>query len=207
MGKYDFLKSGTDVRGSAVEYKGKAVELTDEAVYDIAASFVSFVAQKTGKKAEEIKISVGHDSRISADRISDAVLKALKNCGVHALFFGLASTPAMFMSTVELGVDGAVQITASHHPFFRNGLKFFTREGGAEGSDIALILKNADLKEYDDTKQGTVENYDFMPRYCEILRDTIKKGVNAEDYEHPLKGKKIIVDAGNGVGGFYASEV
>lgn len=207
MGKYDFLKSGTDIRGSAVEYKGKAVELTDEAVYDIAAAFVSFVAKKTGKTAEQLKISVGHDSRISAPRISAAVLKALENCGVKALFFGLASTPAMFMSTVELGVDGAIQITASHHPFFRNGLKFFTREGGAEGSDILEILKAADKKDYDDSKKGSVENYDFMPRYAEILRNIIKKGVNAEDYEHPLTGKKIIVDAGNGVGGFYASEV
>ena len=207
MGKYDFLKSGTDVRGIAVEYQGKPVELTDEAVYDIAAAFAAFVAKKTGKKAQELRISVGHDSRISADRISAAVLKALQNCGVKALYFDLASTPAMFMSTVELGVDGAIQITASHHPFFRNGLKFFTREGGAEGSDIVEILTAADQKDYDDSLQGSVENVDFMPRYCEILRDIIKKGVNAEDYEHPLKGKKIVVDAGNGVGGFYASEV
>ena len=207
MGKYDFLKSGTDVRGIAVEYQGKPVELTDEAVYDIAAAFAMFVANKTAKSAENVSISVGHDSRISADRIAAAVQKALTACGVHVLYFDLASTPAMFMSTVELGVDGAIQITASHHPFFRNGLKFFTREGGAEGSDIAAILTAADKKEYDDSKSGTVENVDFMPRYAEILRDIIKKGVNAQDYEHPLAGKKIIVDAGNGVGGFYASDV
>ena len=207
MGKYDFLKSGTDVRGIAVEYQGKPVELTDEAVYDIAAAFAMFVANKTGKNTENLTVSVGHDSRISADRIAAAVLKALTACGVHALYFDLASTPAMFMSTVELGVDGAIQITASHHPFFRNGLKFFTREGGAEGSDIAAILSAADKKAYDDSKSGTVENVDFMPRYAELLRDIIKKGVNAEDYEHPLAGKKIIVDAGNGVGGFYASDV
>lgn len=207
MGKYDFLKSGTDVRGVAVEYDGKPIDLTDEAVYDISASFVAFLIDKTGKKAEEIKISVGHDSRISADRIADSVLKALKNCGVHALYFDLASTPAMFMSTIELELDGAIEITASHHPFFRNGLKFFTGDGGAEGSDISKMLATADKKAFDDTKSGTVENYDFMPRYAEILRDIIKKGVNAEDYNLPLKGKKIIVDAGNGVGGFYASEV
>lgn len=207
MGKYDFLKSGTDVRGIAVEYQGNPVELTDEAVYDIAAAFVAFVADKTGKNAAELTISVGHDSRISAQRIAAAVLKALKNCGVHALYFDLASTPAMFMSTVELGVDGAIQITASHHPFFRNGLKFFTASGGAEGSDISKILENAALHNYDDSLSGTVENYDFMPRYAEILRDIIKKGVAAEDYEHPLAGKKIVVDAGNGVGGFYATEV
>ena len=207
MGKYDYLKSGTDVRGIAVEHEGKPVELTDEAVYDIAAAFVAFVAEKTGKQAEQLTITVGHDSRISAERIAASVLRAIQNCGARALYFDLASTPAMFMSTVELGAQGAIQITASHHPYFRNGLKFFTREGGAEGSDIVRILADAAAKNYDDGKNGSVENYDFMPRYAEILRDIIKQGVNAADYEHPLKGKKIIVDAGNGVGGFYAGEV
>ena len=207
MGKYDFLKSGTDVRGIAVEYDGKPIDLTDEAVYDISSAFVAFLINKTGKCAEDIRISVGHDSRISADRIATSVLKALNNCGVTALYFDLASTPAMFMSTIELDLDGAVEITASHHPYFRNGLKFFTQNGGAEGSDISEILTIADKKAFDDTKSGTVENFDFMPRYAEILRDIIKKGVNADDYDLPLKNKKIIVDAGNGVGGFYASEV
>lgn len=44
--------------------------------------------------------------------------------GVQVLNCGLASTPSMFMTTVDLNCDGAVQITASHHPFNRNGLKF-----------------------------------------------------------------------------------
>lgn len=207
MGKYDSLKSGTDIRGIAVEYEGKSIDLTDEAVYDISCAFVAFLVKRTGKKAEDMRISVGHDSRISADRISACVLKAFKNCGVNTLYFDLASTPAMFMSTIDLDLDAAMEITASHHPFFRNGLKFFTQNGGAEGSDISEILTIADKKEFDDTKSGKVENYDFMPRYAEILRDIIKKGVNAKDYDLPLKDKKIIVDAGNGVGGFYATDV
>ena len=48
---------------------------------------------------------------------------------------------------------------------------------------------------------------DYMARYCAHLREMIQKGVNAEDYEHPLKGFHIVVDAGNGAGGFYASDV
>lgn len=55
----------------------------------------------------------------------------------------------MFMTTVDLGCDGSVQITASHHPFDRNGLKFFcavsdTRiSGGLEGAEIEEILQFA----------------------------------------------------------------
>ena len=53
----------------------------------------------------------------------------------------MASTPAMFMTTVddELAVTGGVMITASHLPFNRNGLKFFTKEGGLEKADIAEV--------------------------------------------------------------------
>ena len=50
----------------------------------------------------------------------------------------------MFMSTLDLKCDGAVQITASHHPWERNGLKFFTPDGGLEGSDIATLLEKAE---------------------------------------------------------------
>ena len=49
---------------------------------------------------------------------------------------------------------------------------------------------------------------DFMPVYAAHLREIIKKGVDhPEHYEHPLKGFKIVVDAGNGSGGFLASDV
>ena len=63
-----------------------------------------------------------------------------RRAGAEVLCCGLASTPSMFMTTVDLGCDGALQITASHHPFNRNGLKFFTRGGGLEGADIEKIL-------------------------------------------------------------------
>lgn len=207
MGKYAYLKSGTDVRGSAVEYEGKKIDLSDEAVYEITASFVEWLAKKCKKPAEDLKISVGHDSRISAGRISKAAIKALKASGAHTYFFGMASTPAMFMSVVKMGLDGAIEITASHHPFYRNGLKFFTSNGGVEAAEVAEILSGAENKIYSEGKSGTVENYDFMPEYAGILKDLIKKEVNSDDYERPLKGKKIIVDAGNGAGGFYAYDV
>lgn len=121
------LKSGTDVRGTAVNPDDpKKIDLTDEAVKRISAAFVVFLAEKLGKKEEELVISVGHDSRISAERIKSDVIDALSFFGLEIKDCALASTPAMFMTTKMLGCDGAVQITASHHPWDRNGLKFFT---------------------------------------------------------------------------------
>lgn len=198
------LKSGTDVRGTAV---GENADLTLDAVEKITSAFICYTSKKLGKSPENMTVSVGHDSRISSESIKNSVIKVLLSYGVHVLDCSLASTPSMFMTTVKLGCDSAVQITASHHPYDKNGLKFFTREGGFESEDIVNILKTAEDISVLGDKKGVLEKVDFMTEYSEILCDMIKKGVNAPDFEHPLKGFKIAVDAGNGAGGFYAYKV
>ncbi len=199
------LKSGTDVRGIASDLGGKPIDLTDEAIYDISSALVCWLVDKLNKPAEELVVAVGHDSRISANRISKAVISALTDSGVTVLDCGLASTPAMFMTTVRLGADASVQITASHHPFDRNGLKFFTKKGGFDSSDVKELLALADDNtKYISNKKGEVKPTSFMTQYAADLRELICKEVgNAQ----PLKGYKIVVDAGNGAGGFYAAEV
>ncbi|MCI6245202.1 MAG: phosphomannomutase/phosphoglucomutase [Eubacterium sp.] len=206
---YKNFKSGTDIRGVASEgVEGQNVNLTDDVVKKMAFGFVLWLEKVANKKASEMTISVGRDSRISGERIANDVIDSFKKAGVKVIYTNLSSTPSMFMTTVDLGCDGAVQITASHHPFNRNGLKFFTPNGGLEASDIEEILQYAqDDKKPEITDNGTVEEMDYMLRYSNHLCDIIKKGVNAEDYDHPLKGFKIVVDAGNGVGGFYADKV
>lgn len=203
---YMFLKSGTDVRGIASDLGGKAVELTDSAVYDISAAFAVWCVNKFSKGANELRIALGHDSRITADRISAQVKAALTNAGVTVLDCGLASTPAMFMTTVDLHTDAAIQITASHHPFDRNGLKFFIGTGGLEGSDISEILTLAqDGQECISEEKGSIEQVDYMTDYAARLRDMIIREVGKGD--KPLQNYHIVVDAGNGVGGFYANNV
>ncbi len=206
---YKQFKSGTDIRGVASEgVEGQNVNLTDDAVASMADGFVLWLSKKAGKPANELTISVGRDSRISGPHIMDITTKRFKACGAKVLCCGLASTPSMFMTTVDLNCDGALQITASHHPFNRNGLKFFTREGGLEGSDIEEILTYAQNGEHPaPADTGSVKEIDYMSDYAKGLCEKIKKEVNAEDYEHPLKGFKIVVDAGNGAGGFYADKV
>lgn len=202
------FKSGTDIRGVAVEgVPGQELNLTGTAVRRMAAGYLLWLSEKTGKPASELTVAVGHDSRISADRIQKAVVDAMLSAGVRVLVCGLASTPSMFMITVDWGCDGSVQITASHHPYYRNGLKFFTKDGGLDGSDIDAILAYAAENRAPAYGKGVAEMVDYMSRYSEILREKIKEGVQAEDYDHPLAGFHIVVDAGNGAGGFYATDV
>ena len=199
------FKSGTDIRGVASEGPDP-VNLTDEVVERIAGGFALWLSERIQK--ESLSVAVGHDSRISAPRISAAVIRALTGCGVHVLDCGLASTPSMFMATLDIPCDGAIQITASHHPYNRNGLKFFTKTGGLDAPDIeALLLYAQEEKKLNTPAPGSAEKSDHMKIYSAHLRNVIKKGVNSEDYDHPLQGFHIVVDAGNGAGGFYAYDV
>ncbi len=202
------LKSGTDVRGIAVEgVPGEHINLTDDAVNAITDAFALWLSKRVEKTPKGIKISVGHDSRVSADRIKCCCTESLSKRGIEVFDCGLSSTPAMFMTTIDLSCDGAIQITASHHPFNRNGLKFFTREGGLESSELDEILTLADSREALPCAQGSVTEVDYMSDYAARLRKMICDGVAAVDHAMPLKGYKIAVDAGNGAGGFYAKKV
>lgn len=206
---YKQFKSGTDIRGVASEgVEGQPVNLTDDVVARMADGFVLWLSKKVSKAPEALTISIGRDSRISGPHIVSICSERFKRCGATVLDCSLASTPSMFMTTVDLGCDGALQITASHHPFNRNGLKFFTREGGLEGSDIEEILEYAQNGESPaENSCGEIKKVDYMTDYAKGLCKKIKEEVNAEDYDHPLKGFKIVVDAGNGAGGFYADKV
>ena len=196
------FKSGSDIRGTAAEgVEGQPIELTDERVDRMAKGF--YVWLKKRNEGKRLKISLGHDSRISAPRLSACVKKALVESGAEVIFTGLSSTPAMFMTTQLLGCDGAIQLTASHHPFNKNGLKFFSKNGGLEGSDIAEILTYA-FEGTCESGEGSVTEVDFMRTYSKVLVDFVRTQTGEE---RPLEGYKIVVDAGNGAGGFYADEV
>ena len=205
---YNSLISGTDIRGIASPLGGKEVNLTDKAVYDITAGFVLWYCKKFSKISEEMTVAVGHDSRITGEAIANKVKNALKDSGVTVIDCGMASTPAMFMTTVTLKTDGAIQITASHHPFDRNGLKFFISSGGLNTSDVKEIVEFANKGErITSAPSGVVKTYDYMSDYSAILRKIICNGVGKTEECKPLSGYRIVVDAGNGAGGFYAEKV
>lgn len=202
---YKKLKSGSDIRGTAAEgVEGEAVELTDKAVFDLTVGFCKWLKEK-GYEGE--KIAVGHDSRISALRIKKQVIAALGEFGYKIYDCSYASTPAMFMTTVYLGCIASVQITASHHPFNKNGLKFFTRDGGLNGEDIERITVLACEDYQANGRVPVAEAIDYMSVYAGGLRKMICSELGVSEEDKPLEGYKIVVDAGNGVGGFYATDV
>lgn len=209
MLNYSKLQNGSDIRGVALLGE-EEVNLGKEETLRLTAAFARWLSEKAEKPVEELKISIGHDSRLTANLLKNAAAKSLTLLGVTVLDCGLASTPAMFMSTVfeDTGCDGAIMITASHLPENRNGFKYFSKEGGLDKSDIREIISLAetlDLTFAENRKPcGKSVKSDLMDTYAAYLRDKIKKEVGGE---YPLDGLKIVVDAGNGAGGFYAYNI
>ncbi len=206
MKDYKKLQNGSDIRGVALEgIEGQNVNLTEEACKDVGKGFALWLIKKTGK-TENLRVAIGRDSRLSGETLLNYITSSMVESGLNVTDFGLASTPAMFMSTVTEGFefDGSIMITASHLPFNRNGFKFFTKNGGLESADIKEILNYAASDEKTNLPKGTLNSSEFMPTYSNILVNKVRSATNEEK---PLLGYKIVVDAGNGAGGFYVNNV
>ncbi|MFS8118740.1 MAG: phosphomannomutase/phosphoglucomutase, partial [Microcoleus sp.] len=206
------LQNGSDIRGIALEgVPGETVNLTPEIATILGKSFVSWLVQKVHKPAEKLIIAIGRDSRLSGPTLMQAVMDGIASLGATVYDFEMASTPAMFMSTITPGFecDGAIMLTASHLPFNRNGLKFFTANGGLQKKDITDILTLAATNEFDlAALPGKITKHDFISVYGNQFVKKIRESVNHPDnFEQPLTGLKIVVDAGNGAGGFYVDKV
>ncbi|KAK6122353.1 hypothetical protein DH2020_043973 [Rehmannia glutinosa] len=165
--------------------KGRQVDLTPPAVEAIAESFGEWV--------------VGELERKRRRRCGGGLGRA--GCAVFDM--GLATTPACFMSTIlpPFEYDASIMMTASHLPYTRNGLKFFTRKGGLTSPQVEEICDKAARKYANRlAKVSTVlrikpTRVDFMSAYAKHLRDIIKQIVNHPlHYDFPLQGFQDVLD-------------
>lgn len=204
------LQNGSDIRGIAIKTQEYNQTLTDEAIARIGYAGVKWIQNKLNLPYESLNIAIGYDCRLSADQIKNQLIEGMKGFPVTITDVGMATTPSMFFANQypEVNCQMSIMITASHLPYEYNGLKFFTELGGAESEDISDILNLAESLSEEDLNQEsqcTVTSFDLLDLYAKDLVNTIRKGIN--NGNQPLKGRHIIVDAGNGMGGFFASKV
>jgi phosphomannomutase len=196
----------TDIRGIAIETKEHKANLTPEIVALIGSGFFKWL-KSSGNNKNNLKIAIGIDSRLSGTILKDSLTEALIKEGVIIFDCGMTTTPSMFMTTIleDYKCDGAIMITASHLPYYYNGLKFFTSAGGCEKEDIESII-DFSIKKENSSKilKGKVKKFSLVDDYSKVLIDKVREAVGSEK---PLEGTKIIVDAGNGAGGFFATKV
>jgi phosphomannomutase len=196
----------------------------------IGAAFTDWLAARGRVPPSALRLSVGRDPRLSSPLVAASLVAGGASRGAAMSRLSLSTTPAMFMSCIMPGhgYDGAVMITASHLPVNRNGAKFFTPDGGLSKKDISVILNraaqlavDADMPASDRfngaayvigsallTSNALVRHLDFLPTYADHLKKIIIDGINHPTTpDKPLEGFKIVVNAGNGAGGFMATQV
>ena len=204
------LRNGTDVRGVACDgIADEPITLTAEIAKNVAKAFCVWLISHTGKT--QVTVAIGYDSRITSPELCEAVVSGVITTGHNAIVTGLSTTPSMFAllkdteKMNERYCQGSIMITASHLPFNRNGLKFFSHSGGLEASDVKEILELAATYRFAETANlGERIDAPYLDRYAASLVEKVR---TATGEEKPLAGKRIVVDAGNGAGGFFADKV
>ena len=141
------------------------------------------------------KVIIGKDTRISGYMLESALEAGFASAGVAAAFTGPMPTPAIAYLTRTFRADAGVVISASHNPFYDNGIKFFSNEGRKLDDAIELEIETQLEKEIDcvESKQlGRASRItDAAGRYIEFCKSTF-------DHDLSLSGLKIVVDCANG---------
>lgn len=176
---------GTDgVRGIANEFP-----MTAEFAMKLA-----FAAAEIVCKSEK-KVAIAKDTRISGDMIEAALIAGFTAKGVDVVKLGILPTPAVTTFVADLNVDMAVMITASHNPYYDNGIKLINKTGDKFADELTseieqLIEKNEFV--FDKDKLGKVfEDCSIEEKYKQTALKMFENKQN-------LTGMKIVVDCANG---------
>jgi phosphoglucosamine mutase len=164
----------------------------------ITAEFVLKLGWAVGRvlaPRQHGKVLIGKDTRISGYMFESALQAGLSAAGVDILLLGPMPTPAIAYLTRTLHAQAGIVISASHNPYYDNGIKFFSARGHKLPDDTEAAIE-AMLEEpmvtRDSAELGKAERVvDAAGRYIEFCKSTIASGIE-------LCGLKIVVDCAHG---------
>jgi len=195
------------------------VALTPFASYCFGVGFANWLLQKNIKSdgsSDNLTICIGRDPRVHGERLADSFARGAESvAGVSVLYTGITNTPSMYEYVKSSKCEAAIQITASHLPEDKNGIKFFAKGvGGLSALDIdeLIVLAQNEARGWYDMgllppssgNSGVLcsKLVDFLPYYKDTLRQAIIREVGGED-DKPLAGLNIVVNPGKGSGYFF----
>jgi phosphoglucosamine mutase len=181
---------GTDgIRGKASEYP-----ITEEMVVRIGRA----VALAFKDKSDPLKIIIGRDTRLSGPILESALISGICSVGTDVDLAGVIPTPGVAFLTASMEAGAGIVISASHNPFYDNGIKIFNPSGyklsnEKEAEIEGLVLENsATTIDQPISKSGRVcLKKDMAKRYISFLKSTLPPGLS-------FKGLKIVLDCANG---------
>ena len=175
--------------------------ITPEGAVSLGKTFGYYILEKGLPK----KVVIGKDTRISGDFLEDALSSGLASMGIEVYKLGVITTPGVAYLSRTLEVGGGVVISASHNPYYDNGIKFFTN-GGFKIPDE----EEESLEEIFDTHSYNAK----IPHHEEIKR-IYKREELVSGYINFLKGLfsfrsfpyKVVIDTANGATYRIAEEI
>lgn len=165
---------------------------------EIALALGKATANVVKQKGNRPRVVVGKDTRLSCYMFENALIAGLCSMGVDTLMVGPLPTPGVAFITRAYRADAGIVISASHNPYYDNGIKIFSSDGFKlpdfiEEKMEAMISENnfaGDLPRDPELGKNT-RIADADGRYIEFVKATFPKGKT-------LKGLKIILDCANG---------
>ncbi len=173
-----------DVRGKLGE------ELNEDIAWRIGRAYGEYFKPRT--------IVLGGDVRLSSKALKLALAKGLQDAGVDVLDIGLSGTEEIYFATFHLGVDGGIEVTASHNPVDYNGMKI-VREGARPISgdtglrDVQRLAEANDFPAVNEAKRGSYKQINLQKEYIDHLLGY----VNVANFK-PLT---LVINSGNGAAG------
>lgn len=153
------------------------------------------LASRDDNKASTKSVVIGKDTRISGYMFESALEAGLSAAGVDVELLGPIPTPGIAYLTRTLRASAGIVISASHNPYYDNGLKFFSAQGEKLGDDIEYAIEemfDSEMEIVDSSELGkALRIIDAQGRYIEACKATIPMSVR-------LNGLKIVLDCSNG---------
>jgi phosphomannomutase len=164
-------------------------EIHEEGARAIGAAFVAYL--------RAARIGIGRDMRLSSPSLAEAFLDGATSQGADVVDYGMIPTDVLYYAVASDGLDGGVQITASHNPKQYNGMKMVRREaiplsGDAGISDIRDMIAGGRVPP-PAAARGQVTARDVVGPYVDHVMGFVDSAI--------IRAFKVVLDAGNGMGG------
>ncbi|ELH5318223.1 colanic acid biosynthesis phosphomannomutase CpsG, partial [Salmonella enterica] len=147
-----------DIRGRLGE------ELNEDIAWRIGRAYGEYLKPQT--------IVLGGDVRLTSESLKLALAKGLQDAGVDVLDIGMSGTEEIYFATFHLGVDGGIEVTASHNPMDYNGMKL-VREGARPISgdtglrDVQRLAEANDFPPVNDAARGSYRQITLRDAYID----------------------------------------
>ena len=181
-----------DIRGRLGE------ELNPEIAYDIGRAFAQVLQPKT--------VVVGGDARETSRSLVEALTNGLTAEGVNVLDLGLSGTEEIYFATSHLGVDGGIEVTASHNPINYNGMKIVGAGSRPIGNDNGMLEIKALAEKAAWRTQTENSATKGSTKQISVLKEYVKHLLGYIDLT-AIKPMKLVVNAGNGAAGHVVDEI